>query len=204
MLDAALRQLIDPPLDRLGAALGRRGVSANWVTAAGLSVGLAAVPALAVQRYGLALALIIANRALDGIDGAVARSRGPTDFGGYLDIVSDFIFYSAVVLGFALARPEDAPWACFLVFSFMGTASSFLAFAILAAKHGLDTTLRGRKSIYYLGGLTEGTETILFFAAMCLWPAGFAMMAAVFGALCWITTATRVLWAWDSFGRTAR
>ncbi len=200
MFDAPLRKVIDPPLDWVGQHLSRAGVSANGVTVAGLVIGLVAVPLLAAQQYIPALIAIALNRLLDGLDGAVARHAGKTDFGGYLDIVCDFIFYSAVIFGFALARPvENALAAAFLILSFVGTGSSFLAYAILAAKHGVTTALRGSKAIYYLGGLTEGAETILFFAVGCLMPHLFPVIAVIFGALCWVTTVTRILAARRDF-----
>src|SRR5262245_33342796 len=105
---------------------------------------------------------------MDGLDGAVARHRGPTDLGGYLDVLLDFLFYAGVPFFFAIGRPDDALPAAFLVFSFVGTGSSFLAFAAVAARRGIATEARGRKSIYYLGGLTEGAETIVAFVAVCL------------------------------------
>jgi len=194
-----MRRLIDPPLDRMGRRLAAAGVSANAVTAAGFAVGLLAVPCLALQWYGAALVAILLNRLGDGLDGAVARRTRLTDLGGYLDIVCDFVFYAVVPFGFALARPENAVAAAFLIFSFAGTGSSFLAFAILAAKRNLTTEAQGRKSLYYLGGLTEGTETIAVFIAICLFPAWFPPLAYLFGALCWLTTATRVLSARRSF-----
>jgi phosphatidylglycerophosphate synthase len=192
MLDARLRRLIDPPLDRMGAALARAHIPADAVSVAGFALGLMGALSLAMEAYGAALALILANRFLDGLDGAVARHARPTDLGGYLDITLDFLFYSAIVFGFALGRPEHALPAAFLIFSFVGTGTSFLAFAVLAAKRGLSTEIRGRKSLYYLGGLTEGTETIALFAAFCLWPAAFPWLAWGFGGLCWLTTATRI------------
>jgi phosphatidylglycerophosphate synthase len=199
MLDATMRRIIDPPLDRIGRRLAAVGVSANAVTVAGFAVGLLAIPLLAAEWYGLALAAILVNRLADGLDGAVARHTALTDFGGYLDIVCDFIVYSGVAFGFALARPENAVPAAFLILSFVGTGTSFLAFAILAAKRGLASEARGRKSLYYLGGLTEGTETIVVFAAFCLVPGEFPLLACVFGALCWLTTAVRVMTARRSF-----
>jgi phosphatidylglycerophosphate synthase len=192
MLDARLRRLIDPPLDRMGAALAGARIPADAVSVAGFALGLMGALSLAMEAYGAALALILANRFLDGLDGAVARHAGPTDLGGYLDITLDFLFYSAIVFGFALGRPEHALPAAFLVFSFVGTGTSFLAFAVLAAKRGLSTEIQGRKSLYYLGGLTEGMETIALFVAFCLWPAAFPWLAWGFGGLCWLTTATRI------------
>jgi len=201
MFDAALRKIIDPPLDRAGRWLAARGVSANAVTLAGFAVGLLALPLLAVEAYGWALAAILLNRLSDGLDGAVARHVRLTDFGGYLDIVCDFLFYAAVPVGFALARPEaNAVAAAVLVFSFVGTGASFLAYAVLAAKRGIGTELRGAKSFYYLGGLTEGAETIALFVLLCLWPSAFAPIAYVFAALCWVTTTTRIVAARQAFG----
>jgi len=192
VLDARLRRLVDPPLDRAAAALARAGVGADALTLAGFAVGIAGCAALALRLDLLALALILANRVTDGLDGAVARRVGPTDLGGFLDIVCDFVFYAAVPFAFAVGRPEHALAAAFLVLSFVGTGSSFLAFAVFAARRGLSTDARGRKSLYYLGGLTEGTETIAVLAAVCLFPAAFPWLAWGFGALCWITTLSRV------------
>jgi phosphatidylglycerophosphate synthase len=193
VLDARLRRLIDPPLDRLSAPLVARGISANAVTVAGFALGLGAAAAIAGRAYLLGLALLLLNRLCDGLDGAVARRHGLTDLGGFLDIVLDFLIYAAVPFAFALADPAaNAPAAAFLIFSFMGTGSSFLAYAIMAARRGVSTELRGRKSLYYLGGLTEGTETILAFVLACLWPALFPWIALIFGLLCWLTTATRI------------
>lgn len=200
MLDTALHRAIDPLLDRVGRRLARAGLPADAVTLAGFALGLAAVPLLAAGWYGTALLVILANRLADGLDGAVARQAGPTDLGGYLDIVCDFLFYAAVPFGFALARPENAVAAAFLIVSFVGTGTTFLAFAVLAAKRGLSDATHVSKSFYYLGGLTEGGETIVFFVACGLWPEAFVPLAYGFAALCWLTTAGRAAQAWRSFG----
>jgi phosphatidylglycerophosphate synthase len=199
VLDARIRRWIDPPLDRVGTALARCGLGANAVTVVGFLLGVAVWAALAATAYPLALALILANRLADGLDGAVARRTGATDLGGYLDIVLDFLFYAGVPFFFAMGRPETGLPACFLVFSFVGTGSSFLAFAAVAARRGLTTEARGRKSIYYLGGLTEGAETIALFVLICVLPGSFAVLAWVFGGLCWVTTAARVAAAVGAF-----
>jgi len=199
MFDAPLRRLIDPPLERVGSALARAGLGANAVTLGGFAIGVCAWTALGLQAYATAAVLILVNRAADGLDGALARRTALTDLGGYLDIVLDFIFYAGVPFFFAVGRPETALPAAFLIFSFIGTASSFLAFASIAARRGLVSEARGRKSIYYLGGLTEGAETIALFLLICLWPDGFAPLAWIFGALCWVTTASRIAMAWAAF-----
>ena len=196
MLDSRLRPLFDPLLNSIAARLARAGVSANAITLTGFLVGLLAVPLIAYQFFLAALAAIFANRLLDGLDGAVAKQTGATDLGGYLDIVLDFIFYSAVILGFTLAMPDQAVYGAFLIFSFVGTGSSFLAFAIFAEKRGISSEIHGSKSLYYLGGLTEGTETILLFILLCVFPAHFALFATVFGVLCWLTTFSRIQFAY--------
>jgi len=197
VLDARLRPLVDPQLDRLAAALDRRGITADGVTLLAFAFGLAAICAVALEAYGTALLLFLINRLGDGIDGALARRHRITDLGGFLDIVLDFLIYAGLVFGFALADPAaNALVAAFLLFAFMGTGSSFLAFAVMAARRGLETRARGPKSLYYLGGLTEGTETILFFVLAMLMPARFPLLALLFGAMCWITTAARIATAW--------
>lgn len=201
MLDGALRRLIDPPLDRAGRRLAKAGVSANSMTMGGFALGLAALPLLAFGAYGWALLAILASRLADGLDGAIARVKGATDFGAYLDIVCDFLFYGAVVFGFVLAAPENRLPGGFLLLSFIGTGSSFLAFAALAARRGLTTQARGSKSLYYLGGLTEGTETIAVFVVACLIPSSFPVLAWIFGGACWLTTLSRTLVARNLLGQ---
>jgi phosphatidylglycerophosphate synthase len=199
MFDAQLRPLIDRLLNRIGRGLVALGMTANQVTMIGAAFGLIAAGCVAAGLFYPALWFVTANRVIDGLDGAVARASRSSDFGGYLDIVSDFIFYGAIPMAFAVARPETALAAAFLIFSFIGTATSFLGFAILAEKHQVTTQIRGKKAFYYLGGLTEGTETILLFLAMLVWPDYFSLMAIVFGILCWVTTGTRIYAAYRQF-----
>ena len=197
MIDDRLRRYMDPPLNKVARLLRGSKITANQVTIGGFLLGLAVIPALAFQMYFLAIAIIVINRIADGLDGAIARQHGVTDLGGYLDIVLDFIFYSAVIFGFCLALPDQATYGAFLIFSFIGTGTSFLALSIFAAKRSLSTDIRGTKSIYYLGGLTEGFETIVTFLMMCLFPAWFWLIASIFGALCWVTTLTRIVTSYN-------
>ena len=199
MFDARLRPLVDRILDPVGAFVARRGVTANQVSFAGFGLGIAAAIAVALGFEIAAVVLIIANRVCDGLDGAVARSAGGTDLGAYLDITLDFLFYSAVPFAFAVADPANAMAAAFLIFSFVGTGSSFLAFAIIAQKRGISTEIRGKKGFFYLGGLTEGSETIIFLLVVAFRPDLFVPLAWAFGCLCWITTITRVWYAIESF-----
>jgi phosphatidylglycerophosphate synthase len=194
MLDPLLRRWIDPSLTRAGAWLAQRGMSANAFSVAGLAVGLTTIPLLAGGRYEMALLVILLNRLIDGLDGAIARHKGPTPFGGYLDIMCDMGFYAAVPLGFALARPDNALWAALLLASFVCTAASFLGRAVLAGQRGEpDDGARGAKSFFNAAGIVEGTETIIAFVLFCLFPTAFPWLAGIFAALCFWTAAARVL-----------
>ena len=191
MFDAKLRPLIDPPLNRLGSALARRGVTANAITFLGLALGLAGAAAISGGYFGAGLGLILANRLLDGLDGAVARANGPTVLGGYFDIVADFAFYVSVPLGFGLVDPANTQAALVLVASFVLTGVSFLAYAVIAAERGARTDAHGRKSFFYSTGLAEGGETIAIFIAFALFPAWFVPLAYAYAALCVLTVFQR-------------
>jgi phosphatidylglycerophosphate synthase len=199
LLDAKLRLLIDPPLNRAGAALARLGVTANALTFTGLALGLGGAAAIALGHLGWGLALVIANRLADGLDGAVARARGPSDLGGYFDIVADFAFYVSVPVGFGVLAPANTLPALVLVASFVLTGVSFLAFAVIAAKRGETTAAHGEKSFFYSTGLAEGAETIAVFIAMCLAPAWFGTIAYAYAGLCVLTVFQRSALAVSAF-----
>jgi phosphatidylglycerophosphate synthase len=197
MLDAIMRNMIDPGLNRVGQGLARRGIGANQVTVIGLALGLGAAAMIALGWSTLAaLVPLLASRVADGLDGAVARATQKTDFGGFLDIGCDFLFYGAIPLAFVLRdTPGNGMAGAFLLMTFYANGSTFLAYAILAEKRGMQTTARGDKSLYFTAGLLEGTETIMLFVALCLWPTAFAPMAWIFGALCLVTALSRVMLA---------
>ncbi len=201
MLDRPAQALIAPALQRVGHWLVRRGVTADAVSWAGFGLGLAAAACIAAQQPLAGLALILASRLADGLDGAVARLTRPTDRGAFLDITLDFLFYASIPLAFALADPAaNALAAAVLLAAFIGTGSSFLAFAVLAERRHLQSLAYPGKGLYYLGGLTEAGETLACFVAMCLWPAAFAPLALGFAALCGLTLLARLHAGWRAFG----
>jgi phosphatidylglycerophosphate synthase len=168
------------------------------LTALAFGVGIAAAVAIARQAHLLGLGLILISRSLDALDGAVARLSQPTDRGGFLDIALDMLFYASIPLAFAWsAPPANALAAATLLAAFIGTGTSFLAYAVVVEKRGGAASTS--KSFHFLGGLTEATETLLFFAAMCAWPAHFSTLAYVFAALCVVTIFTRIHSGWRDF-----
>ena len=195
MLDRWAVAALRGPMNGAARGLVRTGVGANGVTLTGFVIGMAAAAAIALGRPLTGLGLMVASRLADGLDGAVARLTQPTDRGAFLDIALDFLFYASIPLAFALADPAaNALAAAVLLAAFIGTGSSFLAFAVMAERRGLHTAAHPNKGLYYLGGLTEATETLLGFGLMCVWPQHFAALAYGFAALCALTIATR-LWA---------
>ncbi len=205
MFDAAIRPLIDQPLTTVAQRAVVWKISANTVTTAAFVLGIASALLIASNLYWLALAVLLVSRFLDGLDGAIARLTKLTDLGGYLDITLDFIVYAAVVFAFALANPEkNALAAAFLTTSFMAPAATFLAYAVIAAKRGITTEIRGAKSLYYLGGLTEGSETIFTLCLMCVFPDWFPIIAIVYAIMCWITGGTRIAAAVQAFGESGQ
>ncbi len=194
MFDARIRTVIDPVLNRLGARLAATGIGANGVTLIGFALGIGAAIAIATGHFFAGFVLIALNRIADGLDGAIARVTKKTDLGGYLDISLDFFFYGAIPLAFAIQDPaSNALPAAALLCSFYANGSAFLAFAIMAERRGLTTDHQGSKSLYYIGGLAEGTETIVLFLLMALLPGWFAVLAWGFAAVCFVSAGARVL-----------
>lgn len=202
MMDRWAVALLRPGLQAGARTLVRAGVRADAVTWTGFAIGLGAAVCIAHQAFLVGLGLLLLSRLLDGLDGAVARLTQPTDRGAFLDITLDFLFYASIPLAFAWADPlRNALAAATLLAAFVGTGSTFLAFAVLAERRGLTSAAYPAKGLYYLGGLTEATETLLVFAAMSLWPQAFPVIAAGFAGLCVLTVLTRLWAGWQVFGR---
>ncbi|MBK7530792.1 CDP-alcohol phosphatidyltransferase family protein [Piscinibacter sp.] len=195
MLDRYALALLRPAMQAGARGLARLGLSADQASWIGFGIGVAGALCIARQQFVAGLVLLLASRVFDGLDGALARLTQPTDRGAFLDITLDFLFYASIPLAFALADPAaNALAAAVLLAAFVGTGSTFLAYAALAAQRGQKSVAYPTKGLYYLGGLTEATETIACFALMCLWPGHFAALAFGFAGLCVLTIATR-LWA---------
>lgn len=200
MFDRFILEYSRPIQTRIAQWLHHKNIHADHITITGFIIGISALPLLAFEHYLLAALMIILNRICDGLDGTLARLSTPSDRGGFLDIVLDFLFYSSIPLGFALANPaENALASSILIYSFIGTGCSFLAFAVLAEKRKLQSLDYPNKGFYYLGGLTEASETIAVFLLMCLLPNYFTYFAYGFAALCFITTFLRIRAGWEVF-----
>ncbi len=191
MLDPFMRRLIDPPLNGV-AAIWPRKISANQVTIFGLVLGVACFLAITINTMTAALILLALNRLADGLDGAVARAQTPSDLGAYLDIVSDFVLWGLLPIGFIILDSNNAIAAAVLLSSFSMSMTVFLAFAIMAEKRGLETNTQGYKNFFYIAGLAEGTETIAFFAIVIIWPGIFIPAALVYAGIVYVSVIGRV------------
>lgn len=196
-----MRRALAPPLDRIGAVLASAGVPPLALTGAGFAAGIGACVAVGLHAWITALVLWLANRILDGLDGPVARRRGSTDLGGFLDIVADFTVYSGFLLALAIGTPA-ARLACLaLLCAYYVSGTAFLALSSLLERRGvgideaIDRTA-GRyfdgRSLRFVGGLAEGTETVVVYVLICLLPQHATVIAWVFTAAVAVTAMQRV------------
>lgn len=193
MFDVPLRRLVNPVLIRVAGWIADTPISANMMTISGAGLALAAAFFVTQSHFAAALGLILLNRIVDGLDGAIARINGPTEFGGYLDTICDYVFYLSIPVAFGLMNAANQIPALLLIASFTLTAVSFLAFAAIAARQTSDDGAHGPKAFIYSTGLMEGAETIAFFVLFCLFPGFFPTLAIVFAALCLLTVVQRIL-----------
>ena len=105
MLDRHIHPRLKPILHRCVSIIDKPAITPDGLTLVGFAIGVLALPFLALGWYLAALVAIVLNRLFDGLDGALARRRGLTDAGGFLDISLDFLFYALVPFGFMLADP---------------------------------------------------------------------------------------------------
>lgn len=190
VLDAHARALTAPALDRGARLLANAGLRAGQLTVVGWGVGVAACVAAALGLWPAALGLWLGNRLLDGLDGALARIHGPTDRGGFLDLVADFSIYAGFVFGVAVAVPSARLAVVALLSAYYVSGTAFLALSSLLERRR-DQFGDGR-SFRFVGGLAEGTETVVVYALFTLLPTHAATIAWTFAAAVVVTAAQRV------------
>jgi phosphatidylserine synthase len=190
MLDTAIRARIAPGVDTIAGGLDRRGVTPGALTATGLLLGAGACAAAAFGRWEWALILWLANRALDGLDGAVARRHGPTDLGGMLDFLADFVVYGGFVVAVAIAEPGARVACTVLLAAYLLNNVALLSFASLIEKRRL--VFGDERSLRFTSGLTEGTETIIAYVMFCLLHEHAAAVAWAFATMVMVTVGQRV------------
>lgn len=193
MLDQHARRLYRPAADRASRTLARLGVSAGAVTTGALVLGLGACATAAIGAWKAALALWLANRVLDGLDGALARQGTPSDLGGMLDFLADFVVYGGFIVAVAIAVAGARIACTALLAAYLLNNVVLLSLATLIERRGLE--LGDERSLPFTSGLTEGTETILAYVVICLAPAHAALIAWIFTGMVLTTVAQRIVFA---------
>jgi phosphatidylglycerophosphate synthase len=197
MFDRQLRRAASPALERLGGLLAGAGVRPGFVTGTGFLLGAGACVAAAERAWPAALALWLANRLSDGLDGPVARASGPKELGGFSDIVSDFAVYGGFVVGVAVGVPSARLACIFLLLAYYVSGAAFLALSSLLERRQAGEEVRDERALCFVGGLAEGAETIVVYVLFCLLPSSAAIIAWSFAAAVTITAVQRaVLAAW--------
>ncbi len=205
MFDARVRRALDPTLHTAARLLDRPTVTPHRLTLLGLATGLGSAAAAAGQLWGWALALWLFSRAMDGLDGPLSRRRradvpdgeGPprSEAGGFLDIMADFAVYGATVVGVAIGatRQFDAHWLPFLLvlLAYYLNGAAFLAFSSIAERTGRQR--RDGRSLSFVGGLAEGTETIVVHSVWLVVPAHAEALAVGWAAVVGLSAAQRVV-----------
>ncbi|NNF54120.1 MAG: CDP-alcohol phosphatidyltransferase family protein [Acidimicrobiales bacterium] len=192
MLDSAIRSRIERPLDKLGAQLSARGISPAVITFVGLALGILCCAAIVTEHWTAALVLWLGNRAADGLDGPVARNgtHGPSDFGGFVDILADFAIYGGVLVAVGYAIPDARLAALAVLCTYYLNGSAFLAWSSLAEKRAQGG---GERSLQFPAGLAEGTETIVAYVILLLWSPQAAQILWVWAAIVGVTVIQRVV-----------
>lgn len=189
MLDSLVKPYIDKPMAQIGKNLVEKNITATQVTITGFVIGLIAAFAAGMQAYMFGLLMMLANRFSDELDDAVADAGKRTPFGTYIDVITNIVFYGAIVLMFGMGQDQNLG-ASFVMFSFMAMTSTYYASIILDGKKQSPTT--AGKLTFSPGSIIEGTETTIYLVLIFLFPGAFAALSMIFGMLCWATTAGRV------------
>ena len=195
MFDSSLRRF----KDRLGAPLARRlsRVSPTLISLLALIVGLLAAYAAFKGQYLWALTFWILNRILDGLDGLIARLHDrQSDFGGYVDILTDYVVYASLPIGLVAGAPTTERYLAlaFLLAVFYVNAASWMVLAAILEKraaHNPDT----QTTIVMPAGLIGGFETIVAYGIFLLFPAYITILFSIFAALVFVTIIQRFVWA---------
>ena len=205
MLDTRARALLEAPLERLSGWLDRPHVTPDRLTLLGLVLGVGSAVAAARSQWWLALVLWLVSRLLDGLDGALARRRrrahGGQDSGagGFLDITADFLVYGSFVVGVALGSGGSLTPFLLVLFAYYVNGAAFLAFSSIAERRGV--AIADGRSLTFIGGLAEGTETVFVHSLWCVIPGHAAEIAWVWAGVVALSAFQRIVTGYSTLRR---
>ncbi len=206
MLDIRLRPVKDNVFDPICIYVPS-SISPTQITIAAFCSGLLSCMFAANQHNVLALGFWALNRALDCLDGALARYRRvSSDYGGFLDLLGDFVVYSflpmAVVLGF---DDTSQGWRAVAVLEASFHVNNFILFyvasvaeklRVASAKDSTELT-----SVMMRPALIEGTESAILFTLMLAYPAAIQLLSSIMAGLVCIGICQRVAWTLIALGK---
>ena len=103
---------------------------------------------------------------------------------------------AATIIGEATARSAERPEAriaCLvLVAAYYVSGTAFLALSSILERRGGDARVSDGRSLLFVGGVAEGTETVLAYVAFCLVPQYAEQIAWIFAAAVAVAAAQRV------------
>lgn len=195
MFDESLRARASVLLRPVARLLLRLRVRPNHVTWLTFALALIAAALVASGRPRAGLAVWLASRIGDGLDGVVARQSGRvTAFGGYLDITLDMAAYAAMVLGFAAAHPALAPAWMAVLAGYILVITSTLALSDAARAAGVRIGATDR-TFQLTPGLTEAGETTVMYALWALLPQHLSWLVWLWAAMLAATVVQRSMLA---------
>jgi phosphatidylglycerophosphate synthase len=197
VFDHLLRGLKDRLLAPLALLL--RGVPPNMITLMAFALGIGAAAAVVYDALMLGLVLWIANRVADGLDGTVARlAERQSDFGGYLDILLDFVVYGAIPVAFGVMSRDRAVLllAVVLEATFFVNACSWMYLSAVLEKRASGARVTGELTTVTMPpALVAGFETVVFYALFFVFPGRLVILFGVMSALVGVNIIQRLVWA---------
>jgi phosphatidylserine synthase len=195
MLDAPVRKIFASPLDPVAVAMTRAGIRASTITLVGFMMGLGAVAFIITEQYAGALFFLALNRVCDILDGMIARVKGPTAIGGFLDATLDLLIYAMIPFAFAMARQQDALAATFLLLGFVVAAVPVLSVRIFSPHRSWDED-------FVLCGHTENFVIVVLICVAERWT--FTPLAYFYGSLCFLSCGISIVSAMGKLRTAAR
>jgi phosphatidylglycerophosphate synthase len=198
MLDSIARPLKNRLLHPIASRLAAR-IHPGSITLASALFGVLAAVAVGEGRFDLGLLGWTLNRILDGLDGAVARAGSrQSDFGGYIDIIADFIVYAALPIGVAIHFATAASWlatSVMLATFYVNSASWMYLSALLEKRSAGVRETNEETSITMPDALVGGTETLLIYTSFLAFPAFAPRIFWLTSILTALSILQRMVWA---------
>lgn len=195
MFDEKLRPLKEKLLNPVSRTLGRV-ISPNQMSLFSLLLGAISIYFIYRAEYINGLIFWTLNRITDGLDGTIARVTGrQSDFGGYLDIMIDFLIYSSIPIVFVISRGRiniELLVLSIMLGVYYCNAASWMYLSSILEKRGSYNKLT---SINMPLGVVEGFETIIIYTLFYILPQRILLLFIIMSCLTLLGTIQRVIWS---------